>query len=126
MIALLNGHSLTTTLTVGPNAPEIGVGDWLQDETEPGAGIVWRVKSVDTQQETETRTIQLEHLINSLRDQLMFGEVKPQDMGGTAAGCTARQAVEYILARQSDWTLGSFSAILTTSTETICSAHWKR
>ena len=128
MIALLNGHSLTkkerfvpesqplnlaerastTTLTVGPNAPEIGVGDWLQDETEPGSGIVWRVKSVDTQQETETRTIQLEHLINSLRDQLMFGEVKPQDMGGTAAGCTARQAVEYILARQSDWTLGSF------------------
>ena len=128
MIALLNGHSLTkkerfvpesqplnlaerastTTLTVGPSAPEIGVGDWLQDETEPGAGIVWRVKSVDTQQETETRTIQLEHLINSLRDQLMFGEVKPQDMGGTAAGCTARQAVEYILARQSDWTLGSF------------------
>ena len=128
MIALLNGHSLTkkerfvpesqplnlaerastTTLTVGPSAPEICVGDWLQDETEPGAGIVWRVKSVDTQQETETRTIQLEHLINSLRDQLMFGEVKPQDMGGTAAGCTARQAVEYILARQSDWTLGSF------------------
>ena len=128
MIALLNGHSLTkkerfvpesqqlnlaerastTTLTVGPNAPEIGVGDWLQDETEPGAGIVWRVKSVDTQQETETRTIQLEHLINSLRDQLMFGEVKPKDMGGTAAGCTARQAVEYILERQSDWTLGSF------------------
>ena len=128
MIALLNGHSLTkkerfipesmslnlaerastATLTVGPGAPEIAVGDWLQDETEPGAGIVWRVKSVDTQQETKTRTIQLEHLINSLRDQLMFGEVKPQDMGGTAAGCTARQAVEYILARQSDWQLGSF------------------
>lgn len=128
MIALLNGHSLTkkeqfvpesmslnlaerastATLTVGPSAPEIAVGDWMQDETEPGAGIVWRVKSVDTQQETETRTVQLEHLINSLRDQLMFGEVKPQDMGGTAAGCTARQAVEYILARQSDWTLGSF------------------
>ena len=56
MIALLNGHSLTkkerfvpesqplnlaerastTTLTVGPSAPEIGVGDWLQDETDPG------------------------------------------------------------------------------------------
>ena len=128
MITLLNGHSLTkkerfipesmslnlaerastATMTVGPTAPEIGVGDWLQDETEPGAGIVWRVKSVDTQKETETRTIQLEHIINSLRDQLMFGEIKPQDMGGTAAGCTAQQAVEYILARQSDWTLGSF------------------
>ena len=128
MIALLNGHSLTkkerftpesqplnlaerqstATLTIGPEAPEITVGDWLQDETEPGAGIVWRVKSTDNQKETDTRTIQLEHMINSLRDQLMFGEVKPQDMGGTASGCTARQAVEYILNQQSDWVLGSF------------------
>ena len=69
MIALLNGHSLTkkerftperqplnleerkstTSITIGPAAPEITVGDWLQDETEPGAGIVWRVKTVDNQ-----------------------------------------------------------------------------
>ena len=128
MIRLLEGHSLTerarfqpesqpltlnqrqstTRIVVGPAAPEITVGDWMQDMDEPGAGIVWRVKSIDNQLETETRTIVLEHMINSLRDKLMFGEVKPQDMGGTAAGCTAQQAVTYILNQQSDWVLGTF------------------
>ena len=127
MIKLLNGHSLTekarfqpetmplnlcerqstATMTIGPDAPEITVGEWLQDMDEPGAGIVWRVKTVDTQYETNTRTIQLEHVINTLRDKLMFGEVKPQDMGGTAAGCTAAQAISYILSQQSDWVLGA-------------------
>ena len=128
MIRLLEGHSLTerarfqpesqpltlnqrqstTRIIVGPAAPEISVGDWLQDMDEPGAGIVWRVKSIDNQLETETRTIILEHLINSLRDKIMFGEVKPQTMGGTASGCTALQAVTYILNQQSDWALGTF------------------
>ena len=106
MIRLLEGHSLTerarfqpesqpltlnqrqstARIVVGPAAPEISVGDWLQDMDEPGANIVWRVKSIDNQLETETRTIVLEHLINSLRDKIMFGEVKPQHMGGTASG----------------------------------------
>lgn len=130
MIKLLNGHSLTekarfqpesmpmvlnerqstATITVGPAAPEIKVGDWLQDMDEPGAGIVWRVKTVDTQYETKTRTLRLEHVINSLRDRLMFGEVKPADMSGTpgASSCTAEEAVQYILDQQSDWILGGF------------------
>lgn len=128
MIRLLEGHSLTerarfqpesqpltlnqrqstARIIVGPAAPEISVGDWLQDMDEPGSGIVWRVKSIDNQLETETRTIVLEHLINSLRDKIMFGEVKPQTMGGTASGCTALQAVTYILNQQSDWVLGNF------------------
>ena len=130
MIKLLNGHSLTekarfqpesmpmilnerqstATITIGPAAPEIKVGDWLQDMDEPGAGIVWRVKTVDTQYETKTRTLRLEHVINSLRDRLMFGEVKPADMSGTpgASSCTAEEAVQYILDQQSDWTLGQF------------------
>ena len=128
MIRLLEGHSLTerarfqpesqpltlnqrqstARIIVGPAAPEIAVGDWMQDMDEPGAGIVWRVKSIDNQLDTETRTIILEHLINSLRDKIMFGEVKPQTMGGTASGCTAQQAVTYILGQQNDWVLGTF------------------
>lgn len=104
----LNQRQSTARIIVGPAAPEISVGDWLQDMDEPGAGIVWRVKSIDNQLETETRTIVLEHLINSLRDKIMFGEVKPQTMGGTASGCTALQAVTYILNQQSDWVLGNF------------------
>ena len=102
MIALLNGHSLTAktyfraekfalnlaerqstaTLTIGSEAPTIRVDDWIRDEEEPGAGIVWRVKSVDTAYETNTRTVQLEHTIQALRDRIMFGEVKPATMAG--------------------------------------------
>ena len=130
MIKLLNGHSLTErarfqpesqTLTlnqrqstarvvIGPTVPEIIVGDWLQDMDEPGEGIVWRVKSIDNQVETKTRTLVLEHVINTLKDKLMFGKVTPKTITGnnSATTCTAQQAVEYILAQQSDWTLGSF------------------
>ena len=131
MIALLNGHSLTkaarfqaesfamnltergstATIVIGPAAPDIIVDEWLLDEDEPGAGIVWRVKSIDTQYETETRTIQLEHAINSLRDKLMFGEITPKTITGnnSATTCTAQETIEYILSRQSDWVLGQFS-----------------
>ena len=129
MIRLLNGHSLavkdlfraekfalnlserqsTATITIGPDAPEISVGDWLQDEDEPGAGIVWRVRTIDTAYETETRTLNCEHIISTLKDMIMFGETKPGTMAGDgkSANCTAEQAVRYILGRQNDWALGA-------------------
>lgn len=125
---LLNGHTLqardrfraesmslsieerntTATLTVGPDAPEIGINDWLKDDTEPGMGIVWRVKNVRRQIETDTRTISLEHVIQVLRDSLIFGEVKADGMGGGGGSCTARQAIAYALGRQAGniWRLG--------------------
>ena len=99
----------TATIVLGPEAPEIEMGDWLLDEDEPGAGIVWRVKSVDIQYDTNTRTLQLEHLINKLRDGLLFGEITPATITGdsTATECTARQAIEYILDGQGSWVLGT-------------------
>ena len=99
----------TATITIGPDAASVGVGDWLRDEEGPGAGIVWRVKSIDTDYATDTRTLQCEHLIMSLRDRIMFGEVKPGDMAGKpgAANCTAAQAAAYILKQCPDWTLGT-------------------
>jgi len=103
----LSERQSTATLTVGPDAPLIGVGDWLRDEKDPGAGIVWRVKTVDQQYDTDTRSIQLEHAINLLKDVLMFGEVKPSTMGGgDTIGAAA--AARWILGRQSDWRLGAF------------------
>lgn len=131
MMTLLSGHSLTgitqfepesmqlnlserqstATITVGDEAPEIVVGDWIRDDTEPGQGIVWRVKTVDTQYERHTRTIQLEHMINTLRDRLMFGEVTPKTITGnqSATNCTAEEAITYILNQQSDWVLNECS-----------------
>ncbi|MBQ9401800.1 MAG: hypothetical protein IJU38_05480, partial [Clostridia bacterium] len=129
MIRRLNGHSLQeagrfspesmpltlcerqsqASIAIGPEVPEIIVGDWLQDMDEPGEGIVWRVKTVEKQPLLESRTVQLEHLINTLKDELMFGEVTPKTITGnnSAVNCTAAEAIAYILGQQSIWTLGS-------------------
>lgn len=121
---LLNGHSLTAgqkftpetmqltlaernssaSMTVGPDAPQMALGDWMQDDTDPGKGIVWRVKTIDTDYNRQTRTVQLEHIISTLKDLIMFGETTTAQLGGG----NARSAVQYILNRQSDWVLGSF------------------
>lgn len=126
---LLSGHSLTparkvpvesmsltlkereSTASLTPADMEgIGISSWLRDETDPGAGIVWRVKSIRTVFATRTPTVELEHVINTLRDRLLFGEIKPGTITGNSKSttCTAEQAVRYILRQQSDWVLGSF------------------
>lgn len=102
----LSERQSTATVTVGPEAPAIAVGDWMRDDTEPGKGIVWRAKSVETDYSTNTRTVQLEHIINVLKDTVMFGEVNPDNMGGSSTSVTAKKAASYIIGRQSDWKLG--------------------
>ena len=127
---LLNSHSLTpvrkvpvesmsiqlkereSTATLTPaDMTGITVGSWLKDETEPGAGIVWRVKSIAYAYATNTPTLQLEHIISTLKDRILFGEHKSSDITGNskATSCTSKQAVTYILNQQSDWVLGTFS-----------------
>ena len=130
MLRVLNGHSLETkallypesmglnlterdstatpTAGTGPEVPKLKTGDWVQDMDEPGAGIVWRVRTEDTQYNTETITYTLEHMINSLADRILPDEVKADDMGGSGGSCTAKQAAQYILGQQSDWVLGDF------------------
>ena len=98
----------TPTAGIGPEVPKLRTGDWVQDMDEPGAGIVWRVRTEDTQYNTETITYTLEHLINSLADRILPDEVKASDMGGSGDYCTAKQAAQYILGKQSDWVLGDF------------------
>jgi len=87
----------------------IGMNSWLQDDTEPGKGIVWRVKSIRQAYATRTPTVQLEHAITTLKDRILFGEVKPSDITGNKKDkeCTAAQAIRYILSKQSAWTLGT-------------------
>ena len=124
---LLNGHSLeqkrrivpeklsltiterdSTASMVPDSLSGITVKSWFLDETNPGKGIVWRVKSIGNDFATETPTIELEHVIHILRDRILFGEITPEMMGGSGGKCTAKQAVQYILSKSSDWTLGSF------------------
>ena len=128
MLRILNGHSLTTkallypesmglnlserdstaTPNAGPKEPQAAIGEWLQDMDEPGAGIVWRVKTIDRQYNTDTITYNLEHAIRTLADRILPKEVKASDMGGSGDTCTAKQAAQYILGKQSDWVLGDF------------------
>ena len=78
--------------------------------TQPGAWIVWRVKGISQEFRTNTPKVQLEHVINTLRDQVVFGEVTAATITGNtnATECTAEQAVRYILSYQRDWVLGGF------------------
>lgn len=124
---LLSGHSLTqarrvpveslslslkereSTATMVPADMEgISTESWFQDDTEPGKGIVWRVSSIQQQFALDTPTVQLEHVINVLRDRILFGEITASDMGGGET-CTAEQAIRYVLRQQSDWRLGTFA-----------------
>lgn len=104
----LSERDSTASITLGPDGPELALGDWLQDLTEPGKGIVWRVRNIDKQHDTGTRNITLEHLIYSLADRILPTEVTPETMGGSADGVSARTAATYILNQQEVWRLGDF------------------
>lgn len=88
----------------------ISLDNWMLDDDEPGAGAVYRVKSITQNYGTKTPRVQLEHTIKQLGDRLIFGERGPDEISDTpgATTCTARQAIEYALDRQSDWVLGQF------------------
>lgn len=100
----------STASLVPADTTGISVGGWMLDDTKPGANIVWRVKSIKTAYATDTATVELEHAIMILRDNVLFGEVTPATITGkeSSTTCTAKQAVNYILGKQKDWILGSF------------------
>ena len=86
---------------------------WFYDDANPGKGIVWRARSITDAYHTKTPSLQLEHVISVLRDQILFGEVTPAMITGHEGDetCTAKQAIEFILSKQDekDWELGSFA-----------------
>ena len=121
---LLSGHSLTqarkipleslslrlsereSTASMTPVSMDgIGTASWFLDETEPGKGIVWRVRSIQTAYATNTPTVQLEHVVSCLKDRILFGSFEASDISGGETA-TAEQAIRFILSRQSDWRLG--------------------
>lgn len=123
---LLSGHSLTrsrkvpmeklslrlsernsTASMVPADMSGINTESWFLDETNPGAGIVWRVRSIQTAYAINTPTVTLEHIINTLKDRIIFGEIETKDISGNDT-CTAEEAVRFILDHQTIWRLGSF------------------
>jgi len=106
----LGERDSSATITIGPDAPEIIIGDVLKDETEPGAGIVWRVSKVDTDYNTNTRTLTCNHVISLLKEKIMFGEQTTATIckrkGATT--CTAKEAMRYVMSFQRDFELNDF------------------
>ena len=128
---LLSGHSLTaqkkvdiekqslslkerdSTSTIQPvDMSDITINSWFMDEKSPGSGIVWRVRNLQQMYDQKAAQVQLEHVINVLKDSIMFGEITPAVITGNdgATTCTARQAITYILNQQSDWILYTLDA----------------
>ena len=100
-----------STATITPvSMSGISTESWFMDDTNPGKGIVWQVRSIQTDYATNTPSITLEHVINKLKNRVMFGEHTAAEISGTpgATRCTAKQAIQYILRFQDDWVLGSF------------------
>lgn len=95
------------SITLGPEAPAVSVGEWYRDEKNPGKGIVYRVKSVEQDYGRETRTVKLEHIVKALKDCIIFDELDPDDMGGTSTKVAAKKAIETALSYQAygDWRL---------------------
>ena len=132
MLAILRKNSLTKTGTIIPRAmkmelterggsasPEItgddppGIGEWMKITDGPGKGTVWRVKIVEDSHYTgASYTLQLEHIISTLKDRILPGETTPATITGNknATSCTARQAINYILGHQDEWRLGDLEA----------------
>ena len=106
----LGERDSTSVVQLDEDAPEISFNDWLLDDRWPEGDYVWRVKSMDDTVTGRARQITLEHVIRSLEDVSLFGEAGPKEITGSSSAttCTAKQAFEYILGKQSDWTLGDF------------------
>ena len=87
-------------------------GMWFYDDEDPGAGMVWRARSLSESLHTKTPVIQLEHIISTLKDTIIFDEVTPATITGdkNAKTVSAKAAINYILNRQEtkDWKLYSF------------------
>lgn len=106
----LGERDSTATITIGPEAPEIIIGDILRDESEPGAGIFWRVSKVETAYNTATRTVSCNHVISMLKEKLLFGEHTTATVANkkNATTCSAKQAMRYVLSFQRDFELNEF------------------
>ena len=105
---IIQERDSTSTITLGPDAPEIAFDDWLLDDDWQEGDYVWRVKNITDDTNTDTRTVELEHIVKTL-DDITLGEVTVETIAGAGATtCTAKQAVQYILSQHDAWTLGDF------------------
>lgn len=91
----------TATITMPPGAPELEMGAWVRVYSPNGAmNAVMYVKSGKTDYVTGIRTYTLEHCFQLLQEMIIFGEIKPADMGGSETEVSAATAIRYLIGRQ--------------------------
>lgn len=129
---LETAHTATIQMPItGQQVP--AVGDWVSIQTPQGEDMVMRVRTVNMAYDTDAAQLQLEHIINSLKDEIMFGKTTPGDLGGSGGKVAPATAIRKILTKQSIWQLGTcdyteqqpyeFSSVsLYNAIDTVCSA----
>lgn len=99
----------TASMTLDSESPTVKCGNWVQVWAPNGAMCVMYIRSLRTDYNTGIRTIDLEHCFALLEETVLFGEITPKTMGGSATSVTATKAINYLLGRQSKqlWKLGA-------------------
>lgn len=85
---------------------------WFRDDADPGKNMMWRATKLTDNWSTNTPSLQLEHVINTLKDSIVFGKVGPAEITGNskATTCSAKATIEWLLKKQvtKDWKMGDF------------------
>lgn len=129
---VLQEHSLTPVDVIRPNSMKLDLterastaepafeggeppdfGAWIRTTEYPADGMVWRVRDLDDQIVGGGKwSMKLEHIINTLKDDTLDGQIKTETLAGVkgAQECDAEKAFRYILNRQKTkaWRLGDF------------------
>lgn len=85
----------------------LAVGTWLKSRSGPAKGVVWRIKTVDDSRIGSGQwSFTAEHIVQTLKDQVMFGEVNSKTLGGNDKTVSASNAMRFILSKSDYWTFG--------------------
>ena len=108
-LTLMADDMSTASMTLDSDSPAVKCGNWVQIWAPNGTMCVMYIKNLRTDYNTDIRTIELEHCFALLEETVLFGEVTPATMGGSATSVSATKAITYLLNRQSTkiWTIGS-------------------
>ena len=90
------------TMTLAPECEDVDIGKIVQLWAPNGDTCIMYVKSRNRDYATGIQTLTLEHVFGLLKDMIVFGEITPPDMTGTATDTTiaVEDALEYLLGQQ--------------------------
>ena len=99
----------TATVVVDGSAPDFAVNDWVKFKDPQGVDVVYYIKSMSTDYRTGLTTLNLEHGMGLLTQNVLYGEYTTQKLGGSSTSVDVVTAINTILSVQSVWALGDCS-----------------